>query len=275
MLPQCPPAPDRPNGNFSSGVGVGLNVAYLTADGCDFFFSYAKSPTYLSPSDCPPQTPPNPFYCPGKKLNYFHYDGHRAEDLECDDVTFAPRDVMWVRDEQDTDFQFRAYELPTGTCIFGGGVSVSNGGANGTASTAWMTGGGSVLATLPLGAQARHGFMLHCDPSQKPNQLEINWGNGNKFHLTQLGSSSCTKNPALPDNGRSFNTLTGSGTGRYNGVGGATASWTFQDAGEPGTSDMGTLTVKDKDKNTVLVASGMLVTGPVPGSGNYRAHDGK
>jgi hypothetical protein len=223
----------------------------------------------LTPSDCPAQTPPNPFYCPGDKLDFFHYDGHRAEDLECDDVTF-PQDVMWVRDEEDPDFQFRAYALPTGTCILGGGVALDVAGSKGR-----MTGGGWVPAMTPAGAQAHHGFTLQCDRTQKPNQLEINWGTGNKFHMTQVSSASCSNDATVPDSGHTFDTLTGSGSGRYNGVSGATAEWTFQDAGEPGTNDRARITVKDRNGTVVLVATGMLVTGQVPGGGNYKVHDAK
>jgi hypothetical protein len=59
----------------------------------------------------------------------------------------------------------------------------------------------------------------------------------------------------------------GFGTGDYNGAPGASAIWTFTDAGEPGSSDMATIKIKDVNENTVLTVSGNL------DSGNQQAHN--
>ena len=133
-----------------------------------------------------------------------------------------------------------------------------------------MTGGGSV--TDPSGTpttKVTHGFNLKCDASKTPNSLEINWGNGNKFHLTNLTSASCTDDPSIVPNPPTagFDTYTGQGTGNYNGVSGATATWTFTDAGEPGKKDHATIVIKDSGGNTVLSISGNL------NSGNQQAHN--
>ena len=100
-----------------------------------------------------------------------------------------------------------------------------------------MKGGGSVFTTGKT--RVTHGFQLRCDAAATPNNLEVNW-TGNSFHLESLSSAVRTGDPAIqpqqPKTG--FDTYTGAGTGRLNGVSGATATWVFTDAGEPGKNDM-------------------------------------
>ena len=126
-----------------------------------------------------------------------------------------------------------------------------------------MTGGGSIGNT-----GVRHGFELNCDATKGPNHLEINWGKGKKFHLETLTSATCSDNLAISPNPPSapFDTYKGKGTGRYNGVSGATAEWTFDDKGEPGKNDYATIKITDAGNNTVLNVSGNL------SSGNHQAH---
>ncbi|VTU38510.1 hypothetical protein [Variovorax sp. RA8] len=110
-----------------------------------------------------------------------------------------------------------------------------------------MTGGGSFFCPYYGGYQrVTHGFELHCgtggafegaDPAE-PNNLEINFSGGDNFHLTTLTKGLCSddlaidqKPPVAP-----FDTFVGEGTGTFNGQP-ATISFTFVDAGEPGTSD--------------------------------------
>ncbi len=101
-----------------------------------------------------------------------------------------------------------------------------------------MTGGG----TIPAGKETlegKHGFELHCDVADLPNRLEVNWGKGNKFHLESLTTAVCSNNPLLDEEQpvAGFDTYKGTGTGRLNGVSGATAEWEFTDDGEPGVDD--------------------------------------
>ncbi|HWY46196.1 MAG TPA: hypothetical protein VNX70_02360 [Bryobacteraceae bacterium] len=130
-----------------------------------------------------------------------------------------------------------------------------------------MTGGGSVFETD--GTRVTHGFELHCDVADVPNNLEINWGPGNRFHLETLVSASCYTDPNINAGhpAAPFNTYVGFGTGDYNGAPGASAIWTFTDAGEPGSNDMATIKIKDVNGNTVLTVSGNL------DSGNQQAHN--
>ena len=127
-----------------------------------------------------------------------------------------------------------------------------------------MTGGGTLKAQA-----THHGFQLHCKivPGQ-PNRLQVNWGKGNKFHLEELTSADCSDDPAISEGkpAAGKDTYTGAGSGRYNGVSGATAEWTFSDAGEPGKKDKATIVVRDAGNNVVLNVTGTLT------SGNHQAH---
>lgn len=128
-----------------------------------------------------------------------------------------------------------------------------------------MTGGGSVFAGK---VRVTHGFTLRCDGGDNPQRLEVNWDKGNKFHLTSLTSVLCSDDPAIvpkpPTAG--FDTYEGTGVGRYNGVDGATASWKFTDAGEPGTADTARITIWDANGNQVITVSGLV------DKGNHQAH---
>lgn len=132
----------------------------------------------------------------------------------------------------------------------------------------WMTGGGSVFAAE--GVRVTHGFVLNCDVTRGPNNLEINWG-GNRFHLITLTEASCSLagDPKPPT--AAFDTYQGSGLGYYSGeIGpngpGAVATWTFTDAGEPGKGDFAQIEISDSAGNLVLTVSGYLT------KGNQQAH---
>lgn len=133
----------------------------------------------------------------------------------------------------------------------------------------WMTGGGTIksgkIKTLS------HGFTLPCDTNAVggPGRLQVNWDKS-KFHSTSLTGLSCSDDPAISEGKpvTGFDTHTGSATGRYNGVAGATATWVIKDAGEPGKKDTIAITIKDAGGNVVLAASGALT------SGNHQAHIG-
>jgi hypothetical protein len=116
-----------------------------------------------------------------------------------------------------------------------------------------FTGGGSIFTAA--GVRVTHGFELHCNAADKPNNLEINWAR-NQFHLDTLTSASCSVNPET-----GVATLVGTGTGKYNGGSGATIQFTITDAGEPGRNDFFSVLVIDAGSNQVLNASGNLTFG--------------
>ncbi|GFO96009.1 uncharacterized protein) Fragment, partial [groundwater metagenome] len=74
--------------------------------------------------------------------------------------------------------------------------------------------------------------------------------------------------PAITPNppAAGFDTYVGTGTGRYNGVSGFKAEWTFTDAGEPGKNDFAKIVIKDASSNVILSVSGKL------NNGNHQAH---
>jgi hypothetical protein len=239
MVPEC-------GFNYSSGVAAGLNVLYLGADGCPFYFRYSKT---------------------GVKQAAFPYNFERSEDFECDDVSYNV-DVIWARDAFDG--HLRAFEQPTGTCTFGGGVvpPILKG---------RMTGGANLLATNPAGAEAKIAVTIHCDVTVNPNRMQVNWidpstGASHRFHMTSMTSARCSDDPTITPNppGANFDTHDGEGTGRYDGTPGATAEWRLQDAGEPGTGvDRGSITITDANNNVVLEASGPTLRG------DWQAHNTK
>lgn len=118
-----------------------------------------------------------------------------------------------------------------------------------------FTGGGNFVGLT--GTKVTHGFEIHCDPTELPNNIQFNWDRGNHFHLTSLLTATCTA---------SCDTITGTGVGRYNGVDGATLSFMFSDAGEPGVNDGIEVRITDAGGNVVMVAETTLK------DGNHQAH---
>ena len=130
-----------------------------------------------------------------------------------------------------------------------------------------MTGGGSVFTED--GMRVTHGFELHCASILDPNNLQVNWGKGEKFHLESLDMATCSDTQGIDEHPpfAGFDTYWGSGTGRYNGESGASIDFYFTDAGEPGQKDYAHMVIMDADGNTVLTVSGNLR------NGNHQAHE--
>ena len=128
----------------------------------------------------------------------------------------------------------------------------------------WMTSGGNISASV---GPVTHGFTLHCHPGDLPNNLQVNWPDSS-FHLEQLQLAICTDDPSINPNPPTadFDTYIGRGTGRYNGLSGATAAWFFTDDGQPGRTDFMAIVIEDADGNTVLDVAGSLT------GGNHQAH---
>jgi hypothetical protein len=133
-----------------------------------------------------------------------------------------------------------------------------------------MTGGGR----LDEDFKVTHGFELHCDADDVPNNLEINWeevdGDGsNRFHLDELTNVRCIDDPNIaprpPTAG--FDLMEGGGTGSYNGEEGATIYFVLTDAGEPGTNDVARFLIRDAEGNIVLDVRADLE------QGNHQAHN--
>jgi hypothetical protein len=127
-----------------------------------------------------------------------------------------------------------------------------------------MTGGGSVFT--PTGVRVTHGFTLRCDITKRPNQLTVHWPD-NMFKLTAVATVNCFDDPMITpsDKHAGFDTHSGTGMGELNGVPGAMISWTFTDAGEPGTADRCRIEISQLGI-PVLVVDGFLE------NGNHQAH---
>lgn len=115
-----------------------------------------------------------------------------------------------------------------------------------------FTGGGSIFTAS--GVRVTHGFELHCDSTQVPNNLEVNFDQ-NRFHLTSLTTASCF----IDSSGAAV--IIASGTGLFNGTSGYTIEFTFTDAGEPGTGDFAQYLITGPGGTTVLSAGGFLNKG--------------
>lgn len=129
-----------------------------------------------------------------------------------------------------------------------------------------MTGGGSIFNKDLI--RVTHGFTISSDITNRSNNLEINWGKNNKFHLVSLIEAKLSNDPNL-NSGKptaSFNTFKGKAEGKYNGQEGCTVDFVFTDAGEPGSKDYASIEIKDSNGNVVLTASGNL------DKGNQQAH---
>ncbi len=126
------------------------------------------------------------------------------------------------------------------------------------------------------GTRSTHRFSLSCDVNE-PNELRVRWvdykrSNGrysryhsqsNGFQLTTLDKAVCSNDPDSKQkwNKSSFDTLYGTGTGRYNGKSGAKVEFTFVDSGNYGRRDIAEITITDNKGNVVLKESGLLKRG--------------
>ncbi len=149
-----------------------------------------------------------------------------------------------------------------------------------------MTGGGSVFVaseniTVHMNGgtdafRVTHGFEIHCGSDANhagppPNNLEVNWP-GHQFHMDNLTLGHCGCNPILlPPNPPTagFNEFVGAGTGKLDGVDGASISFIFTDQGEPGIHDTESMTIMDHSGSAVLSFGTTNLT-----FGNHQAHTG-
>ena len=129
-----------------------------------------------------------------------------------------------------------------------------------------MTGGGSIIDKYV--GRVTHGFQVRCDENDPRQNLQVNWGRGERFHLTDLTSAFCFNARGIeespPEAG--FDTFLGEGEGRYNGEDGATIRFKFTDAGEPGRRDFARIVIRDASGDVVLEVEGKLTFG------NHQAH---
>lgn len=229
----------------NSGVAVGGSLLYVV-DNCSNHQVFVRNKADNTPAfDFVTAVPGDPNF--------------RTEDLECDTHSFAV-DVMWGVEAFEPR-RAHAFEIPADTC--------GSGGVDPDPDTGRFTGGGNIRNSD--GRNMTLGLTLHCDAATTPNSLQVNWGPNaaKKFHLTSLTTSECSDDPAI-DAGApaaTFDTIHGTGTGKYNKDPGATAEWWLSDAGEPGRADWLHIIVKNPGGATVLDVQGTL------SGGNFQAHE--
>lgn len=145
--------------------------------------------------------------------------------------------------------------------------------------TGRFTGGGKVVvsnAIVPLSGivTVTKGFEVDCDMNPAHENLELNWGGSDHFHMDQITSAVCTLqgNPPNPPKAP-VNRIDATGTGSYDGNSGYTVLFTLWDQGEPGTNDKAGFIVCQSTSPTsctgaiVLSVPLQLVT-----TGNIQAH---
>ena len=139
-----------------------------------------------------------------------------------------------------------------------------------------MTGGGRFDVTSNFAPSPEvtptlltHGFEVHCDVTDRPNNIEVNWkdsaGVEHRFHMNDMVSAHCEWNPALGSPNppsADFNTWVGSGTGKFDGTAGASIYAIFTDQGQPAAGkDPSTIVIYSADGTLVLNWSGFLLAG--------------
>ena len=133
----------------------------------------------------------------------------------------------------------------------------------------WMTGGGNITEGRGRNAVlfSTHGFIIRCDASFARFQYNDHLNGGN-FHLESVTSVECTDDGAINPHppAADFDTLTLIGTGRWNGVSGATVEVTLTDTGQPANADVLDITVWDDGGSIVSDREGNLTVG------NHQAH---
>lgn len=125
-----------------------------------------------------------------------------------------------------------------------------------------FTGGGFQIADVKV----TRGFTIHCD-NLLTNNLEVNWGGGNNFHMAKntLTSVRCTRPvdptpPASP-----VARIQASAVGRCNGAP-ATISFVLEDRGEPGREDRAALFISGAGSCNLSLPETVL------DGGNIQAH---
>ena len=147
-----------------------------------------------------------------------------------------------------------------------GGKHCKKGKCHPTVKQGRMTGQGTVDSVY---GRSHHVFRNSVCNSNKFPDLKVQW-EGNRFDLKAYSSPlMCLDTPA--DEGQpkaGFDTIVGQGTGVLNGEAGATATFRFTDAGEPGRNDTATITIADADGNVVF----RLDNAKIAAGGNHQAH---
>lgn len=217
--------------NFgNSGIAVGGRLLYLATDGGGSIIRVDKvSKAFVDVLATP---------------------GARPEDMECDPVTFAPKEVMWVREFEDAN-NVVAIEIEPLSCGLGGGPPqpVSTPGK--------VTGGGRINPNANPGGKATFGFVVkfaNGDPAPTGNLEYQDHGANVRIKATSYDLLVISA-PSLvcPDGTHAKFT----GTAEVNGVPEQKFQVEVDDCGEPGRKDTFSI------KTGTYTASGVLIGGNI------------
>ncbi len=130
----------------NSGLAVGGSVLYAGSNGQGNIYKINK--------------------LTGEILSTFATPGGRDEDLECDNISFAPRTVMWSKDAYNNTIS--AFEVESGTCIFGGAADDDKDGIPDDWETKGFDANGDGTPDIDLKA-------LGADPNEKDIFVYVDW----------------------------------------------------------------------------------------------------
>jgi hypothetical protein len=122
----------------------------------------------------------------------------------------------------------------------------------------WMVSHGTMQGDIHIASS------LSCKAGEGPKNLHVFIG-AHKFRMEKLTSSTCFDDPTIDPGKPStpFDTIQGTGTGRYDNVTGYTIAFKFGDAGDPGVNDTAQIKITDSKGNVVLDVTGVLLTGNI------------
>lgn len=132
-----------------------------------------------------------------------------------------------------------------------------------------MTGGTNKLVSSAGDTDVSISFTVHCD-IELSNNIEINWGKGNSWHIDKpITSAFCSLEDDPTPPVAPINIFEGTAVGRFNNVDGYPLEFTFVDQGEGKNSgDAVGFTLYQQDGTTVLLHVDLQNTS----TGNIQAH---
>ncbi len=131
---------------------------------------------------------------------------------------------------------------PSATASAAAGASFNPNPTTTTTVSGRFTGGGFQIIQGDVDVKVTRGFTIHCD-NRLTNNLEVNWGGGNNFHMDKNTVSAVCTRPVDPTPPASpVSRIVASATGQCNGLD-ADISFILEDRGEPGRNDQAQLII--------------------------------
>ncbi len=223
---------------YNSGLAIGGNLLFQGSDGCSHVWVVDKN-TLAPAFNFSTEVAGDPNF--------------RDEGMTCDPNTFAPINVEWSKEAYNPT-RAHAFEIPKGTCAFGGG------GVTPPAAKGNVTGGGWIVSPITPAPKnsnkATFGFVAHfIDNSTTPS--------GNLQYDDKAAGLTAHGNVTKLSVDKTTMIATFSGTAKVNGIDGYAYTVTAVDNGEPGKNDTFAIDIP----GIPYSANGTL------GGGNIQIHD--